>query len=149
LTRSNSDITGRRSSRHGDLQTVRNLARHVSWTDGLLHVAVHRQMVNVAVPSVIGSFGVGQTQAQLLLSGFLAMNSTGLLARSEEGLRLEHKITQRHSKRVYCKHIANFVRDHMWSVDPEVMTITYTDRPFVSKMTEEGVDAYGREIILG
>jgi MFS transporter, DHA2 family, multidrug resistance protein len=39
-------------------------------------------MVNVAVPSVIGSFGVGQTQAQLLLSGFLAMNSTGLLASS-------------------------------------------------------------------
>jgi MFS transporter, DHA2 family, multidrug resistance protein len=39
-------------------------------------------MVNVAVPSVIGSFGVGQTQAQLLLSGFFAMNSTGLLASS-------------------------------------------------------------------
>ena len=39
-------------------------------------------MVNVAVPSVIGSYGVGQTQAQLLLSGFFAMNSTGLLASS-------------------------------------------------------------------
>ena len=39
-------------------------------------------MVNVAMPSVIGSFGVGQTQAQLLLSGFFAMNSTGLLASS-------------------------------------------------------------------
>ena len=39
-------------------------------------------MVNVAVPSVIGSFGVGQTQAQLLMSGFFAMNSTGLLASS-------------------------------------------------------------------
>jgi len=39
-------------------------------------------MVNVAIPSVMGSFGVGQTQAQLLLSTFLAMNSTGLLASS-------------------------------------------------------------------
>lgn len=39
-------------------------------------------MVNVAVPSVIGAFGVGQSQAQLLLSAFLAMNSTGLLASS-------------------------------------------------------------------
>lgn len=39
-------------------------------------------MVNVAVPSVMGSFGVGQSQAQLLLSAFLAMNSTGLLASS-------------------------------------------------------------------
>ena len=39
-------------------------------------------MVNVAVPSVIGSFGVGQSQAQLLMSGFFAMNSTGLLASS-------------------------------------------------------------------
>lgn len=39
-------------------------------------------MVNVAVPSVMGSFGVGQSQAQLLLSTFLAMNSTGLLASS-------------------------------------------------------------------
>lgn len=39
-------------------------------------------MVNVAVPSVMGSFGVGQGQAQLLLSAFFAMNSTGLLASS-------------------------------------------------------------------
>ncbi|MBT6273389.1 MAG: DHA2 family efflux MFS transporter permease subunit [Chromatiales bacterium] len=39
-------------------------------------------MVNVAIPSVMGSFGVGQSQAQLLLSTFLAMNSTGLLASS-------------------------------------------------------------------
>lgn len=39
-------------------------------------------MVNVAVPSVMGSFGVGQGQAQLLLSTFFAMNSTGLLASS-------------------------------------------------------------------
>ena len=39
-------------------------------------------MVNVAIPSVMGSFGVGQSQAQLLLSAFLAMNSTGLLASS-------------------------------------------------------------------
>ncbi len=37
-------------------------------------------MVNVAVPAVMGSFGVGQGQAQLLLSAFFAMNSTGLLA---------------------------------------------------------------------
>ena len=39
-------------------------------------------MVNVAVPAVMGSFGVGQSQAQLLLSAFFAMNSTGLLASS-------------------------------------------------------------------
>jgi DHA2 family multidrug resistance protein len=39
-------------------------------------------MINVAIPSVMGSFGVGQSQAQLLLSTFLAMNSTGLLASS-------------------------------------------------------------------
>ena len=35
-------------------------------------------MINVAVPPVMGSFGVVQSQAQLLLSTFLAMNSTGL-----------------------------------------------------------------------
>ena len=70
-------------------------------------------------------------------------------ARSEEDVQLEHKITKRHCKRVYCKQTTNFVRDHMWNVDPEVILITYTDRPFVSKMTEEEVDAYGREIILG
>ena len=39
-------------------------------------------MVNVAVPAVMGSFGIGQSQAQLLLSAFFAMNSTGLLASS-------------------------------------------------------------------
>ena len=39
-------------------------------------------MVNVAIPAVMGSFGVGQGQAQLLLSAFFAMNSTGLLASS-------------------------------------------------------------------
>ena len=39
-------------------------------------------MVNVAVPAVMGSFGVGQSQAQLLISAFFAMNSTGLLASS-------------------------------------------------------------------
>ena len=37
-------------------------------------------MVNVAIPDVMGAFGVGQTQAQFLSSTFLAMNTTGLLA---------------------------------------------------------------------
>ena len=39
-------------------------------------------MVNVAIPAVMGTFGVGQGQAQLLSSTFLAMNTTGLLASS-------------------------------------------------------------------
>jgi len=39
-------------------------------------------MVNVAVPNVMGAFGVGQGQAQFLSSTFLAMNTTGLLASS-------------------------------------------------------------------
>lgn len=39
-------------------------------------------MVNVAVPDVMGAFGVGQGQAQFLSSTFLAMNTTGLLASS-------------------------------------------------------------------
>ena len=39
-------------------------------------------MVNVAIPDVMGAFGVGQSQAQFLSSAFLAMNTTGLLASS-------------------------------------------------------------------
>lgn len=39
-------------------------------------------MVNVAIPEVMGTFGVGQGQAQFLSSTFLAMNTTGLLASS-------------------------------------------------------------------
>ena len=39
-------------------------------------------MVNVAIPNVMGAFGVGQGQAQFLSSAFLAMNTTGLLASS-------------------------------------------------------------------
>lgn len=39
-------------------------------------------MVNVAIPDVMGAFGVGQGQAQFLSSSFLAMNTTGLLASS-------------------------------------------------------------------
>lgn len=39
-------------------------------------------MVNVAIPDVMGAFGVGQGQAQFLSSAFLAMNTTGLLASS-------------------------------------------------------------------
>ncbi|MCH9675286.1 MAG: DHA2 family efflux MFS transporter permease subunit [Gammaproteobacteria bacterium] len=39
-------------------------------------------MTNVAIPHVMGAFGVGQTQAQFLSTTFLAMNVTGLLASS-------------------------------------------------------------------
>ncbi len=39
-------------------------------------------MVNVAIPNVMGAFGVGQDQAQFLSSAFLAMNTTGLLGSS-------------------------------------------------------------------
>lgn len=39
-------------------------------------------MVNVAIPNVMGAFGVGQGQAQFLSSAFLATNTTGLLASS-------------------------------------------------------------------
>lgn len=37
-------------------------------------------LTNVAVPHVMGAFGVGQSQAQFLSTAFLAMNTTGLLA---------------------------------------------------------------------
>ncbi len=39
-------------------------------------------MTNVAIPHVMGAFGVGQSQAQFLSTAFLAMNTTGLLASS-------------------------------------------------------------------
>lgn len=39
-------------------------------------------ITNVAIPHVMGAFGVGQSQAQFLSTAFLAMNVTGLLASS-------------------------------------------------------------------
>lgn len=39
-------------------------------------------LTNVAIPHVMGAFGVGQSQAQFLSTAFLAMNTTGLLASS-------------------------------------------------------------------
>lgn len=39
-------------------------------------------ITNVAIPHVMGAFGVGQSQAQFLSTAFLAMNITGLLASS-------------------------------------------------------------------
>jgi EmrB/QacA subfamily drug resistance transporter len=39
-------------------------------------------IVNVAIPHVMGAFGVGQSQAQFLSTSFLATNITGLLASS-------------------------------------------------------------------
>ncbi|MEM7253644.1 MAG: DHA2 family efflux MFS transporter permease subunit [Pseudomonadota bacterium] len=39
-------------------------------------------MVNVAIPHVMGAFGIGQIQAQFLSTAFLGMNITGLLASS-------------------------------------------------------------------
>ena len=68
-------------------------------------------------------------------------------ARSEEDARLAHELTQRHSRRVYCKHITDFARDNMWHVDPENMTITFLDKPSVTKLTDEEVGAYEREVV--
>ena len=39
-------------------------------------------MVNVAIPNVMGAFGVGQDKAQFLATAFLAANTTSLLANS-------------------------------------------------------------------
>ncbi len=68
-------------------------------------------------------------------------------ARSAEDALLAHELTQRHSRRVYCKHIADFARENMWHVDPENMTITFTDKPIARKLTDEEVDAYEREVV--
>ena len=68
-------------------------------------------------------------------------------ARSEEDARLAHEQTQKHSKRVYCNHIINFVRDHVWDADPDKMTITYLGNPSITKLTDEEVDAYERELV--
>lgn len=70
------------------LQTPRTFSPLETWLATLAGLTAFftglftASMVNVAVPYVMGSFGVGQSQAQLLLSAFLAMNSTGLLASS-------------------------------------------------------------------
>ena len=70
-----------------------------------------------------------------------------IFARTEEDALLAHELTQRHSKRVYCKHITEFVRDGMWHIDVDAMTITFLDKPSATKLTDEEVDAYEREVV--
>lgn len=68
-------------------------------------------------------------------------------ARSEDDARLGHELTQKHSKRVYCNHITEFARDHMWNVPVENMSIFYLDQPTVAELTDEEVDAYERKAV--
>ena len=49
---------------------------------GAITLGVASSMVNVAVPSVMGAFGVGLDQAQWMATGFLAAMSSSMLLSS-------------------------------------------------------------------
>ncbi len=70
-----------------------------------------------------------------------------VFARSEEDALLGHELTERHSKKVYCKHLTDFARDHMWNANVDDMEITFTGKPTARKLTDEEIDAYEREVV--
>ena len=68
-------------------------------------------------------------------------------SKSKEDALLSTEFSHQHSKLGYAKHIAEYVRNNIWNVLPEDMTVTYTGNPNVEKMTEEEVEEYQREVV--
>ena len=70
-------------------------------------------------------------------------------ARSPEDCKEQKILSDKYSQEAWTKHILNFVRDEVWSLEPENVEITYTGDPIFTEMPPERLETFQRELING
>ena len=66
--------------------------------------------------------------------------------RNPQDVLFQKEQSDRYSKTAFIKHIQKYVRDEIWSVEPEDAHLTFTGKPEVTEMSETRLATFQREI---
>ena len=66
--------------------------------------------------------------------------------RNQQDVLFQKEQSDRYSKTAFIKHIQKYVRDEIWSVEPEDAHLNYTGKPEVTEMSETRLATFQREI---
>jgi hypothetical protein len=66
---------------------------------------------------------------------------------NKEDVLLQKQLSDTHSHESYARYIKDWVSEHMWHVDLEKSSLTYTGEPEITEMTEEEISVLKKEII--
>ena len=66
--------------------------------------------------------------------------------RNPQDVLFQKEQSDRYSKTAFIKHIQKYVRDEIWSVEPEDAHLNYTGKPEVTEMSETRLATFQREI---
>jgi len=56
--------------------------------------------------------------------------------RDEHDIKLQMELDQEHGKPTYAKHLMEWTRDRMHTIDPRQVTVTYQNNPTIELMTD-------------
>ena len=66
--------------------------------------------------------------------------------RNQQDVLFQKEQSDRYSKTAFIKHIQKYVREQIWSVEPEDAHLNYTGKPEVTEMSETRLATFQREI---
>ena len=66
--------------------------------------------------------------------------------RNPQDVLFQKDLSDRYSKTAFIKHIQKYVREKIWSVEPEDAHLTYTGKLEVTEMSETRLATFQREI---
>ena len=62
--------------------------------------------------------------------------------RDTHDMNLQMNLDQEHGKLTYAKHLIEWTRDRMHTIDPREVTVTYGDNPTIELMTNEQIEEF-------
>ena len=62
--------------------------------------------------------------------------------RNNHDMELQMQLDQEHGKPTYAKHLIEWTRDKMHSIDPRQVEVSYGDTPLISLMSNEDIDEF-------
>ena len=62
--------------------------------------------------------------------------------RDEHDIKLQMELDQEHGRPTYAKHLMEWTRDKMHTIDPREVTVTYQNNPTIEPMTVEDIDEF-------
>ena len=62
--------------------------------------------------------------------------------RDNHDMELQTELDQEYAKSTYAKHLIEWTRDRMHTIDPREVTVTYGDNPTIELMTNEQIEEF-------
>jgi hypothetical protein len=62
--------------------------------------------------------------------------------RNNHDMELQMQLDQEHGKPTYAKHLIEWTRDKMHSIDPREVEVSYEDNPTIELMTNEQIEEF-------